>query len=99
MAVLKTRNIKKALEKKGFREDKKQGNTDHHYYRLYTSDGIKTSITTKISRGEKEIYDPLIKAMGKQIGLSTRDFKAYVRCDLSKNKYYKKLIRKNKIKL
>ena len=87
MSVLKVRKIKKALLSKGFIEDTKSGNTDHHYYRLYNHKGEKTSVTTKISRGETEIDNFLIGKMSKQLKLSKRQFISYVSCKMKKEDY------------
>lgn len=90
MAELKVRDIEKSMKKKGFQLDKKSGNTDHKYYRLYNLKGEKTCVTTKISHGEDSIRDPLIKEMSTQLGLKKRQFEEYVQCTLSYEKYLKK---------
>lgn len=90
MSVLKVRRIKKALLAKGFKEDSKSGNIDHHYYRLYNKKGEKPSITTKISTGEIEIDDFLIGEMSKQLKLTKRQFIDYVSCSMNKEKYWNK---------
>lgn len=55
-----TNDVKKILLKKGFREDFRKSR-DHHYYSLHIN-GIKQSVTTKISRGShKDISDSLFK--------------------------------------
>lgn len=89
MASLKAKDIHSALTKKGFEVDKKSGNTDHTYYRLFNANGEKTSITTRISHGEKEIRDPLIKKMSSQMMLKKKEFIKYVECTISREAYLK----------
>lgn len=82
MSSLKTRKIKTSLKKKGFKE----GNGDHKYYFLYINDR-KTSIFTKISHGEGEINDFLIKQMSKQTRLEKNEFLDLINCPLSYEEY------------
>jgi len=76
--------IKRGLQRKGFRED----NRDHKFYFLYLGDK-RTSVRTKISHGETEIDDGLIKLMAKQIHLTKDQFIDLVNCPLSYDEYIK----------
>lgn len=94
MSSIKIKQLKKALEKKGYKLEE----NDHHFYRLYDANGKKTMIRTKISHGETEIRDPLINAMRKQMHfIEKKDFLNYVACTLSKEEYYDILRKQNLI--
>ena len=81
-----TSDVKKALLKKGFREDVGR-NRDHHYYFLYIDDDRKL-IFTKISRGShKDIDDNLLNQMKKQIKLPKKQFNEYLNCTFSEEEY------------
>ena len=86
MAVLKTRDVIKALTKKGFRSIE----GDHTFLILYTN-GIKTSIRTKVSRGSREIGDSLINIMASQLKLDKRGFKELIDCQKSEEDYIQQL--------
>jgi predicted RNA binding protein YcfA (HicA-like mRNA interferase family) len=79
MTQIKTRDIRSALAKKGFEEV----DTDHHIY-IYIFEGKKTGIKTKVSHSSKEIGDPLISEMKKQLKLSKSQFIELVNCPLTK---------------
>jgi hypothetical protein len=83
------KDIAAGLLKKGFvaRE------SDHTFYQL-SVDGRKTVINTKISHGEKEIGDPLLGIMARQLRLSKRSFLELVDCPLSLLEYIR-LLREN----
>jgi len=89
MATMKVFDIKAALRKKGFVEE---ANRDHVFFTFFNN-GMKTSIRTKISHGEKDIRDPLIKAMSKQVHLDKSDFTMLVECPLTEDAYKAKLIK------
>lgn len=82
MGIIKTKDIKYSLQKKGFFEEI----GDHLFY-FYYIDDKKTEIYTKISHGEKEIDDFLISKMSKQLRLSKTQFIDLIRCSLSKEEY------------
>lgn len=84
--TLKVRDIKGALTNKGFSAD----DTHHTIYWFFARDK-KTSINTKISQGEREIGDPLIALMARQMRLTKGDFVKFVSCEISGEEYLAKL--------
>ena len=77
--------VSSVLVKKGFSLDDKR---DHRYFYLYDSDGKRTTVYTKISRGSgKEISDGLLGEMMRQIHLGKKEFNKYMDCTLSKEMY------------
>ncbi|MFT0899509.1 hypothetical protein [Candidatus Methanoprimaticola sp. MG2] len=60
-------------------------------------DGIKTRIRTKISHGEREIGDPLILKMARQLKLDKREFLELVDCNLSGNAYLQMMMDKGEV--
>lgn len=85
---LKTRDVKKALSSKGFKEKKER---DHFYYFFYYK-GKKTSIFTKISHGQREIGDNICSQMAKQTRLTNGQFRRLVDCHLTEEGYIDTLI-------
>lgn len=83
MTVLKTRVIGSNLEKKGF---VKAEDSDHIWYTFYAK-GNDTCIMTKISHGEREIGDPLIAKMARQLHISKADFVDLVSCNIDGEQY------------
>lgn len=83
MSTLKANKISGNLEKKGFKKETKH---DHYKFYFYI-DGKKTSINTKISLGENEIGEPLIKKMSDQMKLNKLQFIDFVSCTISKEEY------------
>lgn len=77
MASHKNSRIRKVLLRKGFREV----NTDHKML-IFHHQGKKTAIHTKVSHGVKEIGDPLIGLMAKQIHLSKSQFEGVIECSV-----------------
>lgn len=82
MSVLETKQIDKALKKKGFVIEER----DHHFY-FYKNDGKKTSINTKTSHSASEIGNSLIKIMAKQLHLEKSEFERLIKCTLSGEEY------------
>lgn len=79
-----TKNVERALTKKGFTLEKKR---DHNYYFLYLN-GKKTIINTKVSHGShKDISDGLLNKMMKQMKLPKKEFDEYMNCTFSKEEY------------
>lgn len=68
------------LLRKGFKEV----NTDHKML-IFHHRGKKTAVHTKVSHGIKEIGDPLIGLMAKQIRLSKSQFKGVVECTVKED--------------
>ena len=84
MTVLKTKQIKNALIKKGFTEEKTNRHRKYRYYK----NNKKTTIFTVISHGTKEIDASLISIMAKQLKIKTDQFINLIKCTLSKENYY-----------
>jgi len=78
--------------RKGFEQDDR----DHKYLRFFYN-GMKTSVKTKVSHGEKEIGDILINEMAKQIKLVKKEFIRFVSCDMNKDEYTNYLLSNNHI--
>jgi len=87
----KARVVKQALNTKGFKEDKKR---DHFYYFLF-HENKKTEIFTKVSHSASEIDDKLFSMMARQIRLSSGQFREFVDCALTYDKYIGLLVTKN----
>ena len=88
MTVLKTRDVIRALIKKGFQSVE----GDHTYFILYI-DRKKTSIRTKISHGSREIDDFLMGMMASQLKLDKKGFKEFIDCKKSQENYINELKR------
>jgi hypothetical protein len=84
----KVRTVESALKSKGFREAPKR---DHKYFFFYRN-GKKTNICTKISHGDTEIHDKNCSSMAKQIKLNNAQFREFVDCPLTEEKYLKILV-------
>ncbi len=78
----KSKEISKALLKKGFAE--KPG--DHLYYILYI-DGKKTIIKTKVSHSVDEYGIELLKKIWHQLKLSKKGLQALLDCPMSYEDY------------
>jgi|CXWK01.1.fsa_nt_gi hypothetical protein len=78
----KTRDIEGSLGKKGF----KKKDTHHTFFHLWVDDK-KTTIHTKISHGSKEVSDPLLGQMAKQVRLNRSQFCDLVDCSLTHDGY------------
>jgi hypothetical protein len=85
--TLKVRNVKRALKAKGFREEDRH----HHYYFLERL-GKLTPIYTKISHGETDLYDSLCSQMAHQMRLTTTQFRRFVDCTLTAERYVSILV-------
>jgi len=94
MTVFSTRELRAALEKKGF----KRRNGHHTFYTLYVN-GKKTSIRTKISHGSRDYGPNLLRQIGRQLRLSSRDLEDFVKCPLTEEVYIQKLLEEGKIRL
>jgi len=80
------REVIAGLLKKGFvrREN-------DHTFLHYFANGKKTPIFTKISHGEKEVGDPLLNIMARQLRISRRELLDLIDCPLSEENYAKGL--------
>ena len=80
------KDVAAGLLRKGFVSKE----NDHTFYQLFV-DGKKTIVSTKISHGEKEIFDPLLGMMARQLKLTRRQFNDLVDCPLEFEEYVKLL--------
>lgn len=96
MAVLDAKKTYKNLKKKGF-VDSPSKSDDHKYLELYHDD--KLVLYTKISHGEKDLDDYLIKQMSMQCKLSKSEFADLANCPLSEREYLEILAEKGLIEL
>ena len=85
------RAVESALLRKGF--IKEEG--DHHYFYYCTTDGKRTSIRTKTSHSMREISDPLLSAMARQVKLTRPELLKLVECTLSRDEYESHLFPEN----
>lgn len=85
MPTLKKDQVVRNLTKKGFILIE----GDHHYLWYVRTDGLKTSIRTKVSHGSRggDINSSLVSAMSKQCHLTTQQFKQFAECTLSQQQY------------
>lgn len=86
MSPRKTKDIRKSLLVKGFKET----NTHHEMYWLYVGNR-KTSVRTRISHSESEYGDRLLNQMAKQVGLNRTEFDDLIECPLTHDEYLKRL--------
>ena len=87
MNTRKAREVKQALNSKGFRPVLR----DHIYYFLY-HEGRKTQIHTKISHNEKDIDSSLLSQMARQLKVSKSQFNDLLDCPLTADAYLEFLI-------
>ena len=92
MTVIRADDLRAALLKKGFREDK----THHLVYWLFDS-GKKTSVKTRISYGISEYGDTLLNMVKKQLGISKPQLVDLVKCPLDHSDYVEHLLRTGRI--
>lgn len=92
MTSLKSNNIIKGLQKKGFQIIKSD-----HVHLIFCHNGKRTAIWTKVSHGgNKEIGDILINKMSQQLRLNNKqEFKNLVDCIISREDYLKILENQN----
>ena len=83
MTTFKSKQVEKALEKKGFIKVV----THHKRFYFNNNEGKRTEVRTYISHGKKEINDYLIESMSKQTKLSKEQFINLINCPLSKDEY------------
>ena len=84
MPSLKKDMVVRNLIKKGFEQDER----DHLYLCYVRSDGLRTSIRTKVSHGSKsDITTGLVSAMARQCHITTQQFKQLAECTLDRQQY------------
>jgi len=92
--VFKKREIKSALEGKGF---VKAGGKSHAFYVLVVNEK-QSGIQTKLSHGNIEYSGNLLSYMRKQLKFnSINELESFIKCDLSEEDYIKILEDKNQI--
>ncbi len=91
MSVLDPKKTYKNLKKKGF-VDSISKSDDHKYLELFYND--KLVLYTKLSHGNKDIGNHLIKQMSVQCHLGKDEFIDLSNCPLSKNDYFEILEKK-----
>ena len=84
MAVLDAKKTYRHLKSKGF-TDAPNRSDDHRYLELYQNERL--ILYTKISHGEKDLGDFLIKQMSHQCKLSKTEFMDLANCPLSEEAY------------
>lgn len=91
MSVLDPKKTYKNLKKKGF-VDSINKSSDHKWVDFFYDD--KYVLSTKISHGNKDIDNHLIKQMSFQCKLDKADFIDLVNCPLSREDYIQLLKKK-----
>ncbi len=94
MSSRKTKQIKSALERKGF----VQSNSDHKVFRLHVKGKI-TGIRTQLSHGSNEYNDNLLALVARQLRLRRRQLDDLIDCPLSGDDYVTHLIKSGDIKV
>jgi len=94
VSVWPTKQMKRSLGEKGFRQD----NTHHEMFWLYVG-GRRTSIRTRISHGAKEYNDSLLAMVAKQVRLRRADLDDLIECSLTGEDYLKLLTEQGHVKL
>lgn len=86
MSVLDSKKTYRSLKKKGFIDSIKKS-SDHKYLELFYNN--KFVLHTKISHGNEDIRNPLIKMMSFQCKLSKSEFMDLANCPLTKKEFFK----------
>lgn len=92
MSVLNPKKTYRNLKKKGFC-DAKNKSDDHKYLELFHNN--KLVLYTKLSHGNEDIRNPLIRKMSFQCQLSKSEFIDLANCPLTKEKYFEILKEKD----
>ncbi len=90
--MLKAREIRRALESKGFRLE-----NSHHKYYYFFADGKKSAIRTKLSHSSGDLPDGLCAAMARQLQLDRSDFQRLIECSLGHEGYLAILLSKGRL--
>jgi hypothetical protein len=90
---VKTRDIRRALTTKGFRETR---SGDHCYFYFYAGER-KTSVYTKFSHNSTDVDDALLSQMSKQVRLRRHEFDHLVDCRLTARRYLAILVGKQQV--
>lgn len=93
MSAIKTKDIRSALLKKGFRSD----NCHHEYLWLYLGE-TQTGVRTWLSHGLSEYGEDLLAKVKKELGVSKGQLFALVGCPLDYETYVALLVKSGRIK-
>ncbi len=85
MSPIDAKKTLKNLKSKGFASAKSKS-VDHNWIEFWYN-GKLTRVKTKLSHGEKELNDYLIKCMSDQTYLSKNEFRDLALCPMSQEKY------------
>lgn len=88
--IRKVKDMRSALESKGFRKDDRS----HHVYWLFI-DGRKSSVRTFFSHGESEYGDSLLGKVRKQMHLAGAEFNQFMDCHMTGDAYVQHLKQAN----
>ena len=90
---MKTRDIRRALTTKGFRETR---SGDHCYFYFYAG-ARKTSVYTKFSHNSADVGDALLAQMSRQVRRRRHEFDNLVDCTLTAQQYLAILVEKQHV--
>lgn len=93
MTTRKAKEVSSRLCSKGFTRNE---DADHCQF-FFSADGLKTTIRTKMSHGEREIGEALIQRMAKQLRLSKHELLDLVDCKMDKEIYLQLMIERDKV--
>ena len=94
MSTIKTKDIRAALLKKGFKQD----NTHHQYFWLYVGER-QTDVHTRLSHGSSEYGEDLLAKVRKQLGgITKRQLLDLVGCPLKHEAYVAYLVEIGRIR-
>ena len=79
----KQKAVERALESKGFVEEK----THHRYYVYWTVAGRKTTVRTYTSHGNPDLNDYLLGKMAEQCRLTKAQFVGLVDCPFTRDDF------------
>jgi len=93
VGAIKTKDIKSALLKKGFRSD----NRHHEYFWLYVGER-KTGVMTRLSYGLSDYGEDLLAKVKQQLGVTKKQLHDLVECPLKHEAYVAHLVATGRIK-
>jgi len=82
ISAISTRKLRSLLLELGFSEERGK----HHIFYYFRHEG-KIVVRTRISHGAKEIGQPLLGLIGKQLKLERTDWEKFLRGQLSREEY------------
>jgi len=93
VSAIKTKDIRSALLKKGFRSD----NRHHEYFWLYVGER-KTGVMTRLSHGRSEYGEDLLAKVKQQLGVTKQQLHDLVDCPMNREAYVAHLVESGRIK-